>query len=690
MITGKLAISLFVICAAAKLPVLINRDLAFSWWLMPALFWQDAMVALVGAAILFPFRKQQWVVWPAYAIAVVYLAINSVLMAVLSSPLTLAMARATGGALQDSIAAYLTPMNLAIIAGLLLLGFALPLVIPSLPFRWSAGLAAVATAVTIFGPFATAHSHTDGLHRNAYVAFARSLFPRIAARPAEKDWRASPFAIANGTDRSVRVTADGPDLWDYRAAAANRNVVLISLESTGAQYLAPWGATNDPMPNLSRLATSGILFESAYAGYPESIKGLLSTLCSVYPAIDLSTDVHASTETPSLAHVLAVAGYTNALFHSGRFMYLGMEVVVRNRGFHFLRDAAGISGNFNSSFGVDEPATIEKMLEWLDSLRYEQRFFLTYLPIAGHHPYDAPEVGPFPNATDHGRYLNALWYGDKALGHFLEELQARNLYTNTLFVIYGDHGEAFGQHAGNYGHTLNIYEENVRVPLLIAAPGLIDQPVRISRLASLVDVAPTTLDLLGLEAPIGSAGSSLLPVRQQMALFFTDYSLGLLGLRDGNWKFVHELESGRSKLFDLSRDHRETQNMAHHHLERIKAYREHLLNWASAQRFRVNAEHRRTRRGLFPSPERTITSAREELPSKLAWHGHRAYNRFPSGRLPPPCQRQIAGIHRGRVHLCRVVTCRISQRSARAARRASQSGRCSVRVGQRFGTGRAR
>jgi hypothetical protein len=74
-----------------------------------------------------------------------------------------------------------------------------------------------------------------------------------------------------------------------------------------------------------------------------------------------------------------------------------------------------------------------------------------------------------------------------------------------------------------------------------------------------------------------------------MALFFTDYSLGLLGLRDGDWKFIFEIESGRAKLFDLARDPDEANNVAHGNELRVTAYRERLLAWVGAQRFRVNA-----------------------------------------------------------------------------------------------------
>ena len=75
-------------------------------------------------------------------------------------------------------------------------------------------------------------------------------------------------------------------------------------------------------------------------------------------------------------------------------MYLGMEGIVKGRGFETLEDAGAIGGRVNSSFGVDEPAAVERILGWIDSLPKGQPFFITYLPVAGHHPYATPEPGP--------------------------------------------------------------------------------------------------------------------------------------------------------------------------------------------------------------------------------------------------------------------------------------------------------
>jgi arylsulfatase A-like enzyme len=163
-------------------------------------------------------------------------------------------------------------------------------------------------------------------------------------------------------------------------------------------------------------------------------------------------------------------------------------------------------------------------------------------------------------------------------------LQERGVYTNTLFVIYGDHGEAFGQHDGNFGHTFFLYEENVRVPLVIAAPGLIRGPIRSDSIASLVDVTPTIADLAGFAMEGGWQGVSLLRMEPRAALFFTDYGLPLVGIRDGPWKFVWEVNSNDQRLFDASRDAAELLELSAKNRVMVAQYRERLGRWAAAQK----------------------------------------------------------------------------------------------------------
>src|SRR5262249_5325458 len=261
------------------------------------------------------------------------------------------------------------------------------------------------------GPWLTRQVDTLGLHRNVFVTLLATAFPRVAARDLAGDWRSSPYG-----------NPQGEDLGHLRGKAKGRNVVLIHLESTAARYLRPYGAAEDPMPNLSALAKRSLLFENAYTVFPETIKSFVAVHSALHPAIDTPTERYEDAGLPALGNVLSSHGYRTGLFHSGRFMYLGMDAVVRKRGFDTCEDAGPIGGEHDSSFGIDEPSAVRHILSWIDEAP-GQRFFVSYLPIAGHHPYITPGGGPFPDRPTINRYRNALHYADAALGQLLDGLR---------------------------------------------------------------------------------------------------------------------------------------------------------------------------------------------------------------------------------------------------------------------------
>jgi arylsulfatase A-like enzyme len=569
------ATSLFVVFALAKAAILWGRPIDWSPSALVAYFWQDVAVALAFGVVTLAWARALVL----YGVLAMYAALNVPITRVLSTPLTWPMWRATSGTLADSILMYATVTNVLLVVGTCGVAVVLPRLFGAPGRRVRLLACAGALLVVAVGPLFTRGVDTMGLHRNALVAFGSSLLPRVDALEAREEWT-SP----------VDVSADGSSLRDVgalahlRGLAMGRNVVLVSLESTAAQYLPLYGAVENVTPHLDALARTAVVFDNAYAAYPESIKGLFSMLCSTYPAFDTTPDAYAGAPCRSIAGILSHAGYRTGLFHSGRFGYLGMEAIVRNRGYETLEDAGDIGGNHESSFGVDEPATVQRMLAWIDALPPERRFFLTYLPIAGHHPYETLEPGPFPGRDELGRYRNALHYADRALGSLVDGLRARGLEDDTVWVIVGDHGEAMGQHEANYGHTFFLYEENVRVPFVVAVPGALSHMKRSRTIVSLVDTAPTILDVLGLPLAAEFQGRSTFDSGRRMALFFTDYSLGLLGLRDGRWKFVHELDSGRSKLFDVESDPGERVDRAADHRPLAAAYEQRLRAWSAAQK----------------------------------------------------------------------------------------------------------
>jgi arylsulfatase A-like enzyme len=563
-----------------------GRSLA-SGWAPFALLYQDAIVVLLvftlDAVVSHVTRDSPrravvdriW--WGIVCLLLVYSAFNVAVARVFSTPLTASMIGATGGALSDSILAYVTPINVAAIVSVLLLAGLAVRFGPRDPSRRARLGAGFVTILLLgLGPLAANRVETLGLHRNASMAVVTTWLARV------------PLPVSASLVAPLPAEGKNIELSHLAGAARRRNVVWVILESTAERYLGAYGASPDPMPRLTAVAKNALLFDAAYCAHPESIKGLFSMLCSTYPAPNTTAAdyVVARVPCPSIASSLKAAGYRTAFFHSGRFRYLGMQGILDGRGFDELHDAESVGGEYRSSFGTDDASTVKRMLDFVDSVPKNQPFFAVYSPISGHHPYKSPGKAerPFPEKTERDRYQNDLFVSDAAFGALVDGLKERGRWDDTVLIVVGDHGEAFQQHEGNFAHTLFLYEENVHVPMIVAIPGLTVGTLRAPQIASLIDLAPTTLALLGVPRESRHQGRSLLGGSPGFAPFYTDHGPLQLGLRQGNWKLIHETEHDRTRLFDLASDPEERNDIAANHPDRTAQYRKWLLEWSDAQR----------------------------------------------------------------------------------------------------------
>lgn len=537
--------------AACLFAVLVAAKLLVIGFAGPVMFLQDAAVALTFAGVAWPLRGRKSI-WIAYGLAVTWIAINVPVALVLGSWLTRPMLEAAGGPLSDSIRYYLTPANLVPLAVVAGAGASLPFVMRR---KASAGVIAAVLLAAICGTTSRANS-TAGFDRNALTSLLPRNFAGAGAEPAS----ATTWGLLRGS--AVANAPLRPNLSGLRGSARGMNVVVVILESTAAQYLGLYGAADDPMPNLTRLAENSVVFDAAYAAYPESVKGLYATLCGRRPRMGAPLAASLDDQCVPLPKSLGAAGYRTALFHSGRFGYLGMNDLVNRSGFDLAEDAGAIGGVVQSSFGVDEASTAGRMIDWIRKTDDARPFFAMYMPAAGHHPYASNVPGLFSAATEFGRYQNALHETDLAITQLLDALRAPSILNPTLLMVFGDHGEAFGQHGGNAGHTLAIWEENVHVPMLVSIPGVTTGLTRIMSPASVLDVAPTILDLIGKSSPDEGDGITLLTPTPRIAPFFADYSVNWVGARDGCWKLLFDRDDGRAQLYDVCKDPGETSDVS--------------------------------------------------------------------------------------------------------------------------------
>ena len=347
------------------------------------------------------------------------------------------------------------------------------------------------------------------------------------------------------------------------------NVVVISLESTRAKSLKMYGGKHDVMPFLESLAKRGQWVEQAYTVVPHTSKALVSIHCGIYPKIVPPIDETAPGAIPEscMAELLRREGYATAFFQPAEERYEGRDALVRNMGFEtFVGKESLPSEGFHESsyFGYEDDILIKPSLEWLD--RQTKPFFLAYMTLSAHHDYVIPNSmvpKKYEEDEELNKYLNTLVYTDRFLKKLFASFEERGLMENTIFVLMGDHGEGFGEHARKE-HDNVIYEEGLRVPMLVLGPGVEPKAEPIKGLRQISDTVPTVLELLGYETKGGAlVGESLLSHEGHLEIFFSCYYYNFcMAHRQGDRKTIYHYKRRKAQVFDLKKDPLELDDLA--------------------------------------------------------------------------------------------------------------------------------
>jgi arylsulfatase A-like enzyme len=208
------------------------------------------------------------------------------------------------------------------------------------------------------------------------------------------------------------------------------------------------------------------------------------------------------------------------------------------------------------------------VVDWIEQQDREGTpTFTTVFTVTNHHPWGAPpgfSSPDFPVADPiYKAYLESFYYSDHCLGTFVELLRRRGLAEKTILFILADTSNPMGEHYNNHVLVHHCYEENVRIPLLILAPGRMKEGVVIDHVASQIDLLPTVMDLFGMSGPNHAIGTSLVrKAPDRIAYFANPVVRGHLGLRHRNFKFLFRVDTKTSTLYDLDRDPREEHNLA--------------------------------------------------------------------------------------------------------------------------------
>ncbi|HET7293123.1 MAG TPA: sulfatase-like hydrolase/transferase [Vicinamibacteria bacterium] len=377
------------------------------------------------------------------------------------------------------------------------------------------------------------------------------------------------------------------------APAPPRNVLVVVMESTGAKYLSLYGSRYDTTPELRQEARFGLVYDNFYCHMGLTANSLAALSLSIFPYMTWReyTVEYPTYPGTTLAQLLKPHGYRTAFIHTGYLQYTNQDRFLANRGFDRLLDIEDLGGQVVSSWGGDDRQLVDAVLKWIDE-DPARPFHVMAWTNESHHPYEpAPHYRPVgffedgklpPDDYDLGRYLNTVRSVDHELGRLFQGLRERGRDRDTLVVVTGDHGEAFGDPHATWGHGARIYEENVRVPLLLWSPALFPSGRRVATIGSHVDVMPTIAHLLDLPpAPTWEGRSLFEKDRPPRAYFYAANDDYLLGVREGNWKYIYNVTRGRDELFDLARDPDEQTNLASQNPELCRRLRRHLAAWRS-------------------------------------------------------------------------------------------------------------
>ena len=354
--------------------------------------------------------------------------------------------------------------------------------------------------------------------------------------------------------------------------APRPNVVLILFESLNWKSSDVYNPGLGTTPYLAELAKKSWVIDNHYTVVPHTTKALVAANCGIYPYLDTKPQETTAGILPRrcLAHVARSQGYATAFF-APVVNFEKRSQLVGNMGYEVCRllgDMPQEGFEETNYFGKEDKIMVNPSLAWVDSVK-DRPFLLTYLTLTSHHNYVLPQSYPYRDysaVVDHDQknFYNTVRYTDDFVKDVVTGLEERGLMDNTVVIVVGDHGEAFGEH-GRRQHDLIMWEEGLHSFGLIYAPGLLPGPGRIEGFRSHLDLVPTLVDLLDLTVKKGNfIGTSLLgPDPGDRKLHFSCwYRRRCTAMREGPVKVIYHFGLRPMEVYDNLADPHDENNLA--------------------------------------------------------------------------------------------------------------------------------
>jgi len=438
-------------------------------------------------------------------------------------------------------------------------------------------------------------------------------------------------SIFRDMSRRVVFAVAGVILIACSAPATPPNVLLYVVDTLRADALEAYGNAGISTPAFSRLAREGTLFGAAYAASTwtrPSVASLLTGLDPDVHGVETRRD-HAPESLRLLSESFRERGYATACITTNPNIasFFGFDQGYDEFEELYARRRAGRVHALEDHAASDE--VTRRAIAWIDSA--PRPFFLFVLSADPHWPYEPParfdRYGGSYTGRVNGRHdarrrldldeadrqrIRSLYHAevtftDDSLGRLLDHLDERDLANSTVVVVTSDHGEEFWEHGQN-GHGKELFEETLRVPLLVRYPAGVEAGAVVATPVRAVDLAPTLFTLTGSAVPEGIDGVSLFETRPGGAVQEVYASLQLDRARhkawvEHPWKLVWSPGLRKARLFHLERDPGERHDLAAEQPQRVAEMKARLHQRATRNAARRGESGRAAREAAGPVPD---------------------------------------------------------------------------------------
>lgn len=317
-------------------------------------------------------------------------------------------------------------------------------------------------------------------HRNPYLVMSMDSARALAARA-----------------RGCLAPADGCGRRESGVLTTARpNILLIVWESFSARAVEPLGGVPGVTPEFTALARDGLLFRRFYAAGDRTEKGLAALLAGAPTIPDASIlRFPAKVATlPMLPRDLAKAGYHTRFYYGGELGFGNLQGFTREAGFERVLGEQDFSrASRTSKWGAQDDAVAERLLRDLHGVATP--FFITWLTLSSHEPFEVPGPVRIRGNGAEARYLNSLAYTDQVIGNLLRHAAREPWWANTLVIIVADHSRPLEHH--DVEAPYKSAESWYHVPMLWTGGALALHGAR-DGIGSQTDLAPTLLGVLGI------------------------------------------------------------------------------------------------------------------------------------------------------------------------------------------------